>query len=202
MRAFTSKSHCDHHPIRQTNDRPPPLPHPHYLGHAKRKPKSSESMVSKSSFSWTDYYNVTNVTRIHRVITSFSFKNPSLFSSKSVSNLSFSPSRNSWRKINDNFTKWLALKYRDTYINLSYCIYFLRLPYLDLLRVLQQILGSPTFRLGFCLVTSLLTEWLVYAWCVDDLQDGKTQHTLFDPIFRHHWHQQPKFDKIMVYYSL
>ena len=122
MRAFTSKSHCDHHPIRQTNDRPPPLPHPHYLGHAKRKPRNNESIIIKKSVCWT--YNVTNVSEIHhRVLTSFSFKNPSLFSSKSVSNLSFSPSRNSWRKVSDNFTKWLASKYHYNYY-IYHCIYF------------------------------------------------------------------------------
>ena len=36
----TSKSHCGHHQIQQTNDRPPPLLHLHCLGHAKRKPNS------------------------------------------------------------------------------------------------------------------------------------------------------------------
>ena len=127
MCAFTSKSHCDHHPIRQTNDRPPPLPHPHYLGHAKRKPRSSESMVIKNSFWWAEYYNVTNVNEIHhRVLTSFSFKNPSLFSSKSVSNLSFSPSRNSWRKITYYFTKCLASKYHKTWMCYIYfCVYLI-----------------------------------------------------------------------------
>ena len=118
---------------------------------------------------WTPHqqskFNVTNVSEIHhRVLTSFSFKNPSLFSSKSVSNLSFSPSRNSWRKMSDNFTKCLASKY-NYYIYMSYYIYF----------CVYLILIFRTFsnkflevQLPVLVFVSILHHWL-NDWCTHDV---------------------------------